>query len=79
MEYHIDMGRQVPDLDLLEGAVLAEDPAAVVDLDPSGQVLRVSTSSDTQDLVRVLVDAGYAVGRRNVTTIPSVCCGGCSG
>jgi len=79
MEYHIDMARPVPDLARLEAAVLEEDPSAVVDLDQSGQVLRVSTSTGTRDLAWVLGAAGCPVGRRSITIVPSICCGGCSG
>src|SRR5690554_2290531 len=79
MEYHIDMGRQAPDLDILESAFLDKDPAAVVDLDPSGHVLRVSTCLDNPDLMLILSASGYPVGRGAITIVPSVCCGGCSG
>lgn len=41
-------------------AIRAVDPAALVDIDPSGQALRVAAAVDADQVIQV----------------PSVCCGG---
>jgi hypothetical protein len=79
MEYHVDWLAGASSLADVEGAILDADPAAIVDLDASGHVLRVSGSLATVELKSVLHDAGYAVTDRQITALPTYCCGDCGG
>ncbi|MBJ6979788.1 hypothetical protein [Luteimonas sp. MC1895] len=78
MEFHVRASRPLPPLAVIEDALLAFDPAAVVDLDPA-QGLRVSAAIDAAQLVDLLNGVGGAVDPGEVEQQPSVCCGGCSG
>ncbi|MBJ6985520.1 hypothetical protein [Luteimonas sp. MC1750] len=78
MEFHVRASRPLPPLAVIEDALLAFDPAAVVDLDPA-QGLRVSAAIDAAQLVDLLNGVGGAVLPAEVEQQPSVCCGGCSG
>lgn len=79
MEYHIEISGPAPDLAAVEDALLAADPSAVADIDPASPTLRVATCVDARQLVVLLGQAGYPVTPRQVTQLPSICCGGCSG
>lgn len=79
MEYHIQISGPEPDLVAVEDALLAADPAALVDIDPASPTLRVATSVDARQLVALLGEAGYPVTPAQVVQLPSICCGGCSG
>jgi hypothetical protein len=79
MEYHITISGPAPDLGLVEDALLAADPSAVVDIDPAAPKLRVAISVDARQLIALLSHAGYAVAPHQVAQLPSICCGGCSG
>lgn len=79
MEFHIKMVGQVPDLDAIEHAIGALDPSVLVDVDPTGQILRVVASIDAAQLVALIGQAGYPVAQDQVAQAPSICCGGCSG
>lgn len=76
MEFHIK-GLPVSDVAAIEGAVLAVDPAALVDLE--GSTLRVATCLDSAELTTIISSTGNAVGPEQIVQRPSVCCGGCSG
>ena len=78
MEFHIELSGPAPDLGAVEDALLAVDPSALVDIDPASPTLRIATSVDAQQLVILLGHAGYPVAPRQVTQLPSICCGGCS-
>ncbi len=78
MEFHVRASRPLPPLAVVEDALLAFDPAAVVDLDPL-QGLRISAAIDTAGLVALLNRIGGVVEAGEVEQQPSVCCGGCSG
>lgn len=78
MEFHVRASRPLPPLAVIEDALLAFDPAAVVDLDPA-QGLRVSAAIDAAQLVDLLNGVGGGVLPAEVEQQPSVCCGGCSG
>ena len=77
MEFHIDMTGLTPDMDAIEAAIHAVDPAAMVDVD--GASLRVSAWVDAAQLLLLINQAGYPVEQEQVSQIPSTCCGGCSG
>lgn len=73
------MAAPITDLDTIEQAVRAADPAALVDLDPQGRTVRVAASLDAAQLISILDQAGHPVTQDQVTQVPSVCCGGCGG
>ena len=77
MEFHIATGSTIPDIVAIEEAVRAADPAALVDID--GTTLRVATSLPAPQLIGVIKEAGCPVDAAQVTQLPSICCGGCSG
>lgn len=79
MEFHIKLDAASADVDTVRDALQAVDPAAVVDIDSSGQLLRVAAAVDSAELLSVIRQAGYAVDADRVTQVPSVCCGGCGG
>jgi len=78
MEFHVRASKPLPPLLVVEDALLAFDPAAVVDLDPA-QGLRVNAAISAAELLALLNEVGGAVEPGEVEQQPSVCCGGCSG
>jgi copper chaperone CopZ len=79
MEFHVKTTGCAPDVDVILEAVRAVDPSAMVDIDPSGDMLRVAASVDATALIALVNQAGYAVAPDQVIQLPSICCGGCSG
>lgn len=79
MEFHIAVSDTSPAPAIVQDALFDLDPTAVVDLDMSGLVLRVSSSTTAVDLIEVLRQIGWAVAPEQVVQLPSICCGGCSG
>jgi len=79
MEFHIALTGVSPDPGVVQDALFDVDPTAVVDLDMSGLVLRVSASATATDLVEVLRQVGWPVAPEQVVQLPSICCGGCGG
>lgn len=79
MEYHIRLTNPVVDLARIEAEFLAVDPSAQIDIDKSGQHLRVAAHVEAPELVSVLDRAGYPVLSHQVVQLPSICCGGCGG
>lgn len=79
MEFHIALADASPDPGVVQGALFDVDPMAVVDLDMSGLVMRISSSATTSDLVDVLRRTGWPVTAEQVVQLPSICCGGCGG
>jgi len=79
MEFHIEIVGPAPDVDAITDAILALDPAALVDIDPTGPVLRVAAALDALELLALMQQAGYPVAPDRVFQVPSICCGGCSG
>jgi hypothetical protein len=79
MEFHIAFSGPAPDPVAIEDSVRSLDPAAMVDIDPSSLTLRIATSVDARQLIVLIGQAGYPVAPRQVTQLPSICCGGCSG
>ncbi len=79
MEFQIGIAGPAPDARVIEDAIQAVDPAALVDLDPDGQALRVATLVGARELVDLITQAGYRVDPAQVRQLPSICCGGCSG
>ena len=78
MEFHVRASRPLPPLAVIEDALIALDPAAVVDIDWS-RGLRVNAAIDVAGLVALINAAGGEVDVREVEQQPTACCGGCSG
>lgn len=79
MEFHVRLDGARPDLDALGDAIREVDPAAVLDIDPGGALLRVAAAVQVRELVELMGGAGSPVTRDQVRQLPSICCGGCSG
>jgi len=79
MEFHIDRDACMPDISVLEAALLEHDAAAVIGLDAADGVLRLSTWLEAGQLLEVLGQAGWTLQPDRVVQQPSVCCGGCGG
>ena len=79
MEFHIALTGDAPDTAVVQDALFDLDPCAVVDLDMSGTVMRISASAKIDQLVTVLHTAGWRVAAKDVAQLPSICCGGCGG
>lgn len=79
MEFHIRLAGPVQDIDAIEWAIRVVDPSALVDIDPAGGMLRVAASLDARALLRLIDRAGYPAAPHQLTQVPSICCGGCSG
>lgn len=68
-----------PDFASIERALAALDPSALLDLDPSGRTIRISTLVTEDELLACLRDAGAVDASRHLARQPSECCGGCGG
>ncbi len=79
MEFHIAVAEASPEPGVVQDALFDIDPTAVVDLDMSGLVMRVSASATAADVIDVLRRTGWPVAADQVVQLPSICCGGCSG
>lgn len=79
MEFHIMLSDPSPDTDVIAQAIQAVDPSALVDIDPASHAVRIAASIDAIGLVALVSQAGYPLSLQQVTQVPSICCGGCSG
>jgi hypothetical protein len=79
MEFHIALTDACPSPDVIQDAMFDADPNAVVDLDMSGLVMRISSYVTASDLIEILRRTGWAVAPEQVAQLPTICCGGCSG
>ena len=79
MEFRVKLPTPLPDVGYIDELVRGVDPAAIVDVDPTDRSLRVTAWLAQEELVRLLVRAGYPIGANEVQALPSVCCGGCGG
>jgi hypothetical protein len=79
MEFHVILPTAQPPLARIETALRAVDPAAIIDLDPSGHVLRIAAAVGAVDVRVAMAMAGCPVSDGQIEPQPSVCCGGCSG
>ena len=79
MQYRLDTPGPVTDLAVIERAITALDAAAVLDLDPGGKALRVSTVLGEQELLQAFAAAGHVADAAQLERLPSECCGGCGG
>ena len=78
MQYTLTAVSGTFDLDAIRARVLAEDPAATLDLDDCGATLRVATVLTPRELALIagaeLPDAPIRLVREH-----EGCCGGCGG
>lgn len=79
MQYRIHGPIAASGLAAIEASLTMEDPAALIDLDAGGRLLRIATSLPHQALHSALLRAGCAVEPAQVESVPSECCGGCGG
>lgn len=79
MEFQVELNGATPDVDAIRELVRGVDPAAMVDVDPKQQALRVAAAIDVIELISLIRRGGYPVEALQVIRVPSVCCGGCSG
>lgn len=79
MQFKIRITDATPEIGVIENAIRAIDPAAVVDIDQTGETLRVAASLDPAQLLRLIGQTGYAVAPDQLQQVPSDCCGGCGG
>ncbi len=79
MEFHIALTDACPAPDVVQDVMFDFDPNAVVDLDMSGLVMRISSYVTVTDLIVALRQSGWAVAPEQVVQLPTICCGGCSG
>lgn len=69
----------LPDVAALDRAIVAVDPAALVDLDADGRTIRMATVLTRAEVLACLAEAGLPADDARLRQLPSVCCGGCSG
>ncbi len=79
MELNIRPGHADIDAGAIEQALLAIDPASVVDWRAADGVMRVSTVALELEIRQIFSQAGAALALDAIERVPSVCCGGCSG
>ena len=79
MQFKIKIAGLMPDVGAIEHAIGAVDPSALVDIDRTGQTLRVAASIDAIHLLGLMRQAGYPVADDQLEQVPSECCGGCGG
>ena len=78
MVYHLILAGLTPDLASFGAALQSADPAALMDIDQSGQIVRISTSLDEREIAVLLAKDDPAVSIV-IERQPSNCCGGCGG
>lgn len=79
MELHVQLAGTQIDPDVIQGVLLDVDPVAVVDVDRSGELLRVSAEITAAGLVGLMHQSGYPVTAAQVLEVPPFCCGSCGG
>ena len=79
MKFNIKTYGYAIGLCVIEQALIKADPAAMIDLDKSTTMLRVSNCLDDAELLSLITDAGFPIPFANFEGVPSDCCGGCGG
>lgn len=79
MQFRIHIAGSKPDLDAIGDALLAVDPAAMLDIDSSGRTIRIAASLGDAELMALVRDAGLPIAPDQLERVPSECCGGCGG
>lgn len=78
MQYRISATNGVVSLDSISDRLGQLDPAASVDVDPSGR-LRIATVLSDAEVLLALGLAGVLAAPMDLERMPSECCGGCGG
>ena len=76
MEFHLTIRRPLLNVIVVDDAIRALDPAAILDID--GMTLRVATSLTAVELAAAITLTGWPVRAHEFEPMPSICCGGCS-
>lgn len=79
MEFQIALTAASPTPEVVQNAMYDVDSSALVDLDMSGLIMRISSWVPVSDLITVLQRTGWTVKSEQIAQLPSICCGGCSG
>lgn len=79
MEYQVAVPLSHAQIAVLRDEARSFDPAAVLDYDMHAGKLRIATVLLAVEVKFLLEQAGHAISLAQVETLPSVCCGGCSG
>jgi hypothetical protein len=79
MQFTLRVNEPLLDIRGLEDALRVGDPAALLDLDPGGQQLRMSTSLLPDEICRRLTWAGCEATPDRLQGVFAECCGGCGG
>ena len=79
MKFNIKTHGHAIDVSVIEQALIKADPAAMIDLDKTTSLLRVSSCLDDAELLSLMTDAGFPIPSANIEGVPSECCGGCGG
>lgn len=78
MNFRIKLaGDDTPELSRIDALLWQADPAALVDRDAGDGSLRVTAWIPADQLADMLVQAGFPPSE--VSQLPSICCGDCSG
>ena len=79
MQFRIKLSHSAPALGAIEHSIREVDPAALVDIDKTGETLRVSATLGADHLLDILKKTGWPVAENDLERVPSECCGGCGG
>jgi hypothetical protein len=79
MEYRIELSGVLPSAATVAALLEKEDAAAIADFDGDARVWRINTSLGPDELRALFARVGCRVSPAQLTLLPSVCCGGCSG
>ena len=79
MRYTVKNPTGTFDVEVAEARILAEDPAAMLDLDATGTTLRLATVLLDSELRALVAAAAIGGGVLDLRREPSECCGGCGG
>ena len=79
MDYIVDTRPDPAVAERLRDALVASDPAALVDTDARTGALRIATVLRVDELCAALDRVGLAVPGEAIALQPSNCCGGCGG
>lgn len=79
MQFRVATGVENVDVNAVQCALRAVDPAALVDWEDNAAELRVSTYMTVSELMEAVDQAGYPITADQVFLVKSECCGGCGG
>lgn len=79
MDYAILTPTPLADIRALASAILAVDPAAVIDLAADGRTVLLATVLGSRSVEDLFAEAGHPLPAGTVSPLASNCCGGCGG